>query len=273
MATLKDDILTFQGLGLTKNEAKILYALFNFETSSVQTLAEFSKIPRPKIYTIMSQLQEKGLVTSTISRPIKFSAIPLEDCIKIMVEKKDREHDILNRKAKDLLQKIKNQTTSLDDNKSDFKLIPSNEYNIRVRKIATNQLQASLDVITTWKRYNETMNKIGEELKNAVKRGVNCRFIIDVPKNKSEILLPISASFGNNLFKIRFLLDTPDTLLSVNDKKEIFFALFPKESLTDSPLLWSNNIHLTKIFQDYFNILWLTAIETLEETNYRFLNE
>jgi hypothetical protein len=51
------------------------------------------------------------------------------------------------------------------------------------------------------------------------------------------------------------------TVLGIYDRSEVFIVIDPEEGLFDSPALWSNNQSLISAIQDYFEMLWLTAME------------
>jgi hypothetical protein len=48
------------------------------------------------------------------------------------------------------------------------------------------------------------------------------------------------------------------------DEKEVFIIAEPTVELSESPALWSNNSSLVNIVEDYFEILWMTALEKPE---------
>jgi hypothetical protein len=50
----------------------------------------------------------------------------------------------------------------------------------------------------------------------------------------------------------------------------VFIILNPKAGLFDSPALWSNNQSLLSVVQDYFNTLWLAAMEEPNWQNQKF---
>ena len=60
---------------------------------------------------------------------------------------------------------------------------------------------------------------------------------------------------------MRFLPGRPKTGIEIYDKKEVFIIIDPERGLLDSPVLWSNNQSLLTVVEDYFEILWLTAME------------
>jgi hypothetical protein len=76
-------------------------------------------------------------------------------------------------------------------------------------------------------------------------------------------LKPPQSSFHSNIrtYEDKHCYGSPNTVIGIYDKKEVFIVIDPKEGLFDSPALWSNNQSLITVVKDYFEILWLTAME------------
>jgi hypothetical protein len=49
--------------------------------------------------------------------------------------------------------------------------------------------------------------------------------------------------------------------MTIYDRKQILIFTDPNARLSESPALWSNNPSLISGMQDYFTILWTTALE------------
>jgi hypothetical protein len=57
----------------------------------------------------------------------------------------------------------------------------------------------------------------------------------------------------------------PKTVMVKYDNKETFIFTKPNAELKNSPALWSNDPSIISMAEDYFDILWITA---MEEPNY-----
>jgi len=269
LAVQEDQISTLQSLGFTKNQAKIFLNLVRSGTCSAKTISKLSKVPREKVYRIMSQLHEKGLVIKTLSRPSKFTAVPIEDCIKILIKKKNKEHKELLEKTNDLLQKTNATNSSgLPEEESNFVLIPVREYNAKIRRKKVEDLQESLDCITTWKRFNQMVSLAKKSMSIALQKGVKCRYIMNKTKDEE---LPTDALKKLDMyphFQIKYLPSAPKACLALFDKKEVYLITHLEKNLLDSPMLWSNNRCLASVIQDYFEIMWITAMESIPKQIY-----
>jgi len=89
--------------GLTPNEAKVYIYLAKYGYRRAVEIAKSIHIPRTETYHLLSSLQNKGMVTATFQHPIKFSAVPFDKALKILIDiEKDRLRTF-ERKEKDLL--------------------------------------------------------------------------------------------------------------------------------------------------------------------------
>ena len=66
------------GIGMSENEAKAYYAVFMLKSATVRDVYEISGIPRNKIYQVLSTLEERGFVSQTKSRPIRYTAAEMK---------------------------------------------------------------------------------------------------------------------------------------------------------------------------------------------------
>jgi hypothetical protein len=98
-------------------------------------------------------------------------------------------------------------------------------------------------------------------LEKAWHRGVKCRYIIEIPQTGNKRKLVLDFRDRSPFCEVKFVPYLPKTILSIYDKKEVILFLKPKKELTESSALWSNNINLVAALEDYYEILWITALE------------
>ena len=89
--------------GLTPNESKVYIFLAKHGNKRAVEIAKSIHVPRTETYHLLSSLQNKGLVTATFQHPIKFSAVPFEKAIKILINIEKEQLRNFERKEKDLL--------------------------------------------------------------------------------------------------------------------------------------------------------------------------
>jgi hypothetical protein len=95
-------------------------------------------------------------------------------------------------------------------------------------------------------------------------KGVKFRIVVESPEEGRAAEQAMQFCGKSPFAGIRFLLSCPKTVIGIYDKSEGFVIIDPKEGLFDSPALWSNNQSLMSVVQDYFEVLWLTAMEELK---------
>lgn len=81
--------------GLTDNQAKVYLALLSFDTALANQIPSVSQVPRTKIYEIMRQLHEKGLVQIIPETPLRYKAVPFEKYLEKRInELRDRLNEL-----------------------------------------------------------------------------------------------------------------------------------------------------------------------------------
>jgi len=98
-------------------------------------------------------------------------------------------------------------------------------------------------------------------MEKSCSRGVKWRFITEKPDGGKPFWDQITYLKEKPSCQVKFLTTSPQTILGIHDRKEVFVSETPTESIDGSPALWSNNNSLISIMTDYFDILWLTALE------------
>jgi sugar-specific transcriptional regulator TrmB len=72
--------------GLSENEVRIYVYLERTGEKKATEIAEALSFHRTDIYRILSALEEKGLVSSSFEKPLKFVAIPLDKAVDLLIK-------------------------------------------------------------------------------------------------------------------------------------------------------------------------------------------
>ena len=75
----------FNTFGLTPNQVKVFFYLGKVGQRSASDIAKAADIPRSETYHLLTALQNKGIVAATFEHPIKFSALPIQEAIHVLV--------------------------------------------------------------------------------------------------------------------------------------------------------------------------------------------
>src|SRR5579864_9471467 len=79
---LKDELAKF---GLTSNQSKVYIYLGKYGSKTAPEVCKSLKLPRTETYHLLTSLQNKGVVSATFQHPIRFSAVPLDKAIWVLV--------------------------------------------------------------------------------------------------------------------------------------------------------------------------------------------
>ncbi len=68
-------------IGLNQYESKIYTALLSSGSCTARELAEFSNVPRSRVYDVLTSLEKKGFAIVQIGRPVKYLAVTVENAV------------------------------------------------------------------------------------------------------------------------------------------------------------------------------------------------
>lgn len=254
-------IKTMRGLGLTLNEARIYLALLRYGVSSARTVSKVSGVTRQDVYRVMPKLQTKGLVARTLKTPTKFEAIPIEDGVSILMEKRRKKTDELQKKTTVLIKNLRDNNQNFEwKEELEFVVIPAKEAFFRRRKMGIGA-ERSVDVIVSRKCFLSALYSYGDVTLMGLEKGVRFRVITEKPKERERFPKIWQDIKGHQLFSLRYLSTLPRASVTIYDDKEMLFYLSATQSLEDA-CLWSNNPSLLAVFHDHFEIMWITAMKT-----------
>jgi sugar-specific transcriptional regulator TrmB len=268
LTTEQEGIQTLMKLGLTATQAKVYFTLLGLEKATGKMISKQSNVARQEAYRILAELTEKGLILKRIANPTEFEPISIEDCLNILIERKKKEISETQKNSTKLLQKLKvnNLKGRLQEEEPVFVLVPEKgNFLHRIKKSIANS-QTNIDLIMTLTKFHFIISIIDEEIKKALKRGVNVRIIIE--KTADGKLLPniAKALEQNPLFRIRNSLTFPQAKFLVIDHSRVIMVTSERKDFADSPTLWTNNQVLLRIVQEYFETQWNSAAESNPQT-------
>ena len=237
--------------------------LVTIGSSTARHASRFAQVPRQDIYRILTELQQCGLVEKIITTPAKFTAIPIQEVVSILLERKIKETTELQVRTKELIQRITTKVkTTIPQENQHFVLIPERETLIRRIKKAIDNTQETIDLISSGAVFPQILFVLAEKFKEAMRKGINIRYIIHKPEDANSWPEIVPAFTKHPSFELRVLPNSPDTRCGIYDKKEVFIATFPSRGAFQSPALWSNNPSLIVVIQDHFEKAWIAAMES-----------
>ncbi|MCW4015447.1 MAG: hypothetical protein NWF06_03675 [Candidatus Bathyarchaeota archaeon] len=261
MSSETDEIEILKNLGLTLNEAKVYLALCHHGILDVRTVTKCTAVPRQDIYRVMANLNDLGLIEKIISWPTKFRSIPIEKGVSLLLKRKQKQITNLQLKSKLLLKRFQvTNNTKQELEKPRFILTPRRETFVEKVRALTKTAQKSIDVVSSYKRLLK-IHLFSDTLENAWSRGVKCRFVMNKPEKSRAATELLKFLTSGSCCHVRFIPHAPETVVSIYDQREILVIADPNVELLESTALWSNSSSLIAGMRDYYNILWMTALE------------
>jgi sugar-specific transcriptional regulator TrmB len=215
-------------------------------------------------YRVIAQLQKKGLIEKLIKKPAQFKAVPIDTSTAFLLQRKKVEYNDLKVKTKLLVRAFKEKPLHipLETDGAQFALIPQSETVVTRIREAIERSKRSVDIFLSWKRFLDGITTaFAESSERAWAKRVKFRIVVESPEERGDAEQALQFCGKSPFCDIRFLPGCPKTVIGIYDNSEVFIIIDPKEGLFDSPALWSNNQSLISVVQDYFEILWLTAME------------
>jgi len=90
--------------GLLKNEIHVYLFLARVGKKKAGEIAEAISLHRTETYRILRDLEKKGLVFSVFEKPLKFTAVPLDKAIDILVDEKKMKIRLLEKQKQSLVE-------------------------------------------------------------------------------------------------------------------------------------------------------------------------
>ncbi len=106
--------------GLTKNESKIYIFLSKNGPKKAIEISREESIPRTETYHLLSNLENKGIITPSIQRPTRFSAVMIEKAIESIIENQLKRIDELKLLKDDMVDLWNSFQNIRHNSKSDF---------------------------------------------------------------------------------------------------------------------------------------------------------
>lgn len=259
----EESIETLKYFGLSPNQAKVYVSIGSVKFFSVNEIQKKAEVPRQEIYRILFALEEFGLVEKTVDRPIRFRGVPFKDGVSFLLRKRVQETKRMVKKAEEIMEKFLpiNNGNNNQDVKPNFILVAKNEPSIIKRKEEIDSAETEIDFITSWKRFPRYMYIFGENIKNALGRGVKIRVILEKPENMDQIPEIIKELKKNPKYELKFIHKPPKAIVGIFDKKRALIKTSASVGLAEAPTLWTDNPCCVSVLSDYFEFMWIGTIE------------
>lgn len=264
-----DDIAdTFALFGLNKTKARIYVALNVLGAATASEIATLSKIRREEIYRILPELEEIGIVTSTLDVPRRFMATDPATTVEILIKLKadaiNRELDSLKLKKDDLINRLTKTAFGVyEENTIEAMARADNvekRYNQMVKRARNSMLlTASGDELERilLAKSKEPPLEVQIEIRAILNRGD----VADDP-NSSDYTdfirrIRLLSAKANCQVELKRIDKTPFKMLVIDRKEAVWGE--SKSGNMNSRFLWTNDQMHVGILRRAFDSLWQEA--------------
>ena len=101
LSTIEETLARF---GLLKNEIKVYLYLARAGEKKAGEIAEAIALHRTETYRILRDLEKKGILFSVFEKPLKFTAVPLDKAIDLLVDAQKMKIRLLEKEKENLVE-------------------------------------------------------------------------------------------------------------------------------------------------------------------------
>ena len=245
-------------LGLTKRQAQVYMASTQLGKTTAAKIAQTLQIDRSEVYRTLNRLERMFLIQRMLGKPTVYEAFPISETITILLNQHAKKQNTIQAEAKKLLDKIEKHSQEEKTQEESKFILRFHPISNQKFSDAVDYTQMSSDVITNWKLGVKSLFHTQIEVFNkAIERGVEFRYIINIPKN--EEIHPFYRNLNN--FSVKRSRTVPELTVVITDKKEVSLLIIKtqgrrkevvQELILTDPLI-------VAIFQEYFELKWRSA--------------
>lgn len=233
-----DVLNSLRRLGLNQYEAKAYFALATLGKSTAGELSERAELPRPRVYDVLSSLQDKGFVAVQNGRPVRYSNLPLLEALKTL--KKQRQAQLSEE-----LTKIEEVGSELSERIALSTAVekPAGEefvWTLKGREAIYSKLASMIEgsrkhvvLSTSAQGVRRKLGEHGKLLEKAKNRGV-----------KLQVIAPLEKSQAGDVTRIAKLsMQSLPTRFVLADDQALVFLTGEGTDAEDETALWVQNPH------------------------------
>jgi len=267
---------TLTNLGLSKLEARVYIYLAKRNPQKARDIVKALKLIKQQIYPTLRRLQSKGMVTSTLERPARFSAVPFEKMLDLCMKAKMEEAQRIQQNRDELIsdwQAIKIREKR--DATPRFTVIEGRNYIYSRIQQMIQETKNQLSIITTVSGLvrADQFGVIDTAFRHPLKSKIKFRFLIELSEQNITAIKNLLKNSQTQTF--HFEGRTPDlgqrltNRIIIKDENEAMFFIDTGEDLhvteQEGTCLWTNSKTLVQAFTALFEDLWHNSTDIEEK--------
>lgn len=191
MLTYFERLKKLEDFGLTEYQARVYLALLEFEVATAGQIPSASKVPRTKIYGIMRQLHEKGLVQIVPETPLKYRAVPFDLYLHKRISEMREKSNELESNIDDLSKEFEMRHKTPEKQGKFEVLYGRRNVRDRLTKIY-EQAESEIISIGTSNSPARIVNTTMWQIEDKHKEGLNIKYAFPVDANNKEKVTKIA---------------------------------------------------------------------------------
>ena len=249
-------IANLQEYGLTRNEARVLFFLAKTGLSRASEVSRAVQINRTETYRTIRNLQHRGLVESTLERPVRFQSAPFEKCLQILIDERKAKIKILEHRGEDLRRVF--ESMQLEPIRQEIERFQVVESRLRIeQKLQSMYAQARKSVMTVLSSselIRADTSGLLDLLEKSNRTGVRVRAITAIDHSSLGIVDKLTETIEVRHLDLKA---RPVPRVSLIDDAEALFEITTDDARRNEEVaLWINSRPFVGNLQAYFEEMW-----------------
>ncbi len=265
---------TLANLGFDEVDAQIYVYLAKKGMKKASDICKVLKLAKQQFYPSIKQLQSKGIVSSTIEHPARFSAMPFEKVLDIFIKEKIEEARRLQQSKEVILSNWQNLKLE-DDTSARFAVIQGRTYIYAKIQQMIQETRNQILAITTIPFLAQANERdiFDAGYNYPLKSKVQFRFIVELCEQNAHVMKSFLNETKNTNLNVEGR--NPDLGLTlfpqmlVRDEGEALFFVKPRTDTSmiekDDVCLWTDCKTLVNAFTTVFEDLWRNSTDIAEK--------
>lgn len=272
MVISQENVLkALEGLGLAKLDAQVYVFLGKRGPQKAIDIAKAFKIRKQRLYTIVKNLERKGLVNVTLEHPAKFSALPFEKALDLFVKSKRDEAWRIESGKEELFSDWKSIYIAEAAEKSPkFSVIEGRNFIYPRLRQMIEEARSQLSIISTVSGLvrADQFGLLDDAFNHARRTNTKFRFITELTRENLQTVkrlvdrLPKGVCFEGRTPEFGQKLTSR---MLIRDNEEAVFFVSQQEDKTakevDDVCLWTNSDTIVNSFATVFEDLWRNSTD------------
>jgi sugar-specific transcriptional regulator TrmB len=262
---------TLLDIGLTKLDSKVYIYLAKRGPQKGKEISKALKVQKPQLYRSLKNLQSKAIVSATLERPARFSAVSFEKVLDLFIRAKMEEAQNLQHEKNKLVSSWKAiHVSATPDHSARFMVIEGRKIIYSKIKQMINETKGQLSIISTVTGLAraDQFGLLNTNF-NGQMPSIQFRFLTYLSKENVDAMQALlkETPTSKMSFEIRNpnIGSSPFPRMVIKDEEEVVFFINPKVdgamSEQDNLCLWTNCKSLISSFLAMFEELWRNSTD------------